>query len=130
MTAERCYAPSMPSTEALKIIFKDRGTHFDDRLALEFIKTIGLYPPGSIVELQNGLVGLVLSTNHRYKQLPRIIVVRDENKAPTKEKVLNLADTERGTLGRQYLIRRVLQDGAHGIYIRDYQEKGLVFQRG
>ncbi|RYG27708.1 MAG: HD-GYP domain-containing protein, partial [Chitinophagaceae bacterium] len=39
MTADRCYSPSIPSTEALKIIFKDRGTHFDERLALEFIKS-------------------------------------------------------------------------------------------
>ena len=129
MTADRCYAPAIPSTEALKIIFKDRGTHFDDRLALEFIKTIGLYPPGSIVELQNGLVALVLATNYRFKHLPKVIVVRDEDKQPTKEKVVNLTDTERGTLGKDFLINRVLKDGSHGIFIREYQEKGLNFQR-
>jgi len=127
MTADRCYSRAIPSTEALKIIFKDRGTHFDERLALEYIKCVGLYPPGSIVELVNGLVGIVLETNYRYRHLPKIIVVRDLNKPLDKERVVALDDIEQKKLDKSYLIRRALSDGSHGVYIREYREKGLVF---
>lgn len=127
MTADRCYSRAIPSTEALKIIFNDRGTHFDERLALEYIKCVGLYPPGSIVELVNGLVGIVLETNYRYRHLPKIIVVRDLNKPLDKERIISLDDVEKKILDKSYLIRRALSDGSHGIYIREYREKGLMF---
>jgi putative nucleotidyltransferase with HDIG domain len=128
MTADRCYSAAIPSTEALKNIFKDRGTHFDERLALQFIKCVGLYPPGSLVELVNGLVGIVLETHQRYRHLPKILVVHDINQPLEKEIVLNLSDIEQGLLEKKYLIARGLRDGSYGLRIRDFKEKGLVFR--
>lgn len=128
MTTDRCYSRAIPTTDALKRIFQDRGTHFDERLALEFIKSVGLYPPGSIVELANGLVGIVLETNTKYRHLPKIIVVRDLNKPLEKERILNLGEVEQKKLDKSYLIKRALCDGSHGIFIREYREKGLAFK--
>ena len=128
MTADRCYSRAIPSTDALKRIFQDRGTHFDERLALEFIKSVGLYPPGSIVELVNGLVGIVLETNPRYRHLPKIIVVKNLEGALDKERILNLGEVEQKILDKGHLIKRALCDGSHGIFIREYREKGLVFK--
>jgi putative nucleotidyltransferase with HDIG domain len=130
MTGDRCYSRAIPSTDALKRIFDERGKHFDERLALEFIKCVGLYPPGSIVELINGLVGIVLETNYRYRHLPKIIVVKDLNKDLEKEEILNLADVEQQKLDKTFLIKRALCDGAYGIRLRDYREKGLTFTYG
>ncbi len=127
MTADRCYSPSIPSTEALKIIFKDRGTHFDERLALEFIKCIGLYPPGSLVELINGLVGIVLQTNLKYRHLPKIIVIKNLEGELKKEIILDLGDIEQKKLDKSYLIKRALTDGEYGIRLMDYKERGLGF---
>lgn len=128
MTADRCYSAAITTTDALKIIFKDRGTHFDERLALEFIKCVGLYPPGSLVELVNGLVGIVLETHQRYRHLPKILVVHDIHKPLEKERVLSLADIEQGKLDKSYLITRALCDGSHDIRIKNYREKGLTFR--
>jgi putative nucleotidyltransferase with HDIG domain len=127
MTGDRCYSRAIPSTDALKRIFQDRGTHFDERLALEFIKCVGLYPPGSIVELVNGLVGIVLESNHRYRHLPKIIVVKDLNQPLKKEVIISLNDVEQKVLDKSYLIKRALCDGSYGIRIREYREKGLAF---
>lgn len=127
MTSDRCYSRAIPTTEALKNIFHDRGTHFDDRLALEFIKCVGLYPPGSLVELVNGNVAIVLETNHRYRHLPRIIIVNHVNQVLEQEQVMNLADVEQGKLDKSYLVKRALPDGSNGVYLRDYKEKGLAF---
>lgn len=129
MTADRCYAPSISSTDALKIIFKDKGTHFDAHYAQEFIKCVGLYPPGCIVELMNGMVAIVLEVNHRYKHLPRVIVVQNKKGEFGREKVISLADIERNLLSRDHLIQRALRDGDHGVFIKDYREKGLTFRQ-
>jgi putative nucleotidyltransferase with HDIG domain len=126
MTGDRCYSRSVTSTDALKKIFEARATQFDERLALEFIKCIGLYPPGTIVELVNGLVGIVLETNTKYHHLPKIIVVKDLNKPLDKERLVDLADTEQGILDRDYLIKRALCDGSYEIRVRDYREKGMI----
>jgi putative nucleotidyltransferase with HDIG domain len=128
MTADRCYSRAIPTTDALKTIFKDRGTHFDERLALEFIKCVGLYPPGTLVELVNGLIGIVLETHQRYRHLPKILTVHNIHQPLEKEQVINLSDIEQGQLEKSFLIARSLCDGSHGIRIRDYKEKGLVFR--
>jgi len=127
MTANRCYSRARPSTEALKVIFKDRGTHFDDRLALEFIKCVGLYPPGCMVELINGLVGIVLQTNQKYRHLPQIIVIKNLNGDLDKEKIIDLGEVQTKVLDKTYLIKRSLVDGEYGIHLMDYKERGIGF---
>ncbi|MBK8188616.1 MAG: HD-GYP domain-containing protein [Cellvibrio sp.] len=127
MTAHRCYSRAKASTEALKIIFKDRGTHFDDRLALEFIKCVGLYPPGTLVELINGFIGIVLQTNQKFRHLPKIIIIKNLNGELKKEIILDLGDIENQKLDKTYLIKRALTDGEHGINLMDYKERGLGF---
>lgn len=49
--------------EALRQMFKTEGAHFDPTMLQAFIKTLGVYPPGSFVHLSNGAVGLVVETN-------------------------------------------------------------------
>lgn len=128
MTANRDHDRSVTCTEALKTIYRHRGTQFDELLSLEFIKAVGLYPPGSIVELVCGEVALVLETNHRHHHLPKVIKIlnSDKNKL-TKERVLNLELIFSGELSKNYLIKTVHKDGSFGIRIRDYKEKGLLF---
>lgn len=127
MTADRCYAPAMSTTDALRALYNSRDTQFEGRLVDEFMRMIGLYPPGTIVELVNGQVGLVLATNHKYQHLPRIIIVLGEDKQPTDEKVLNLANIETGRLDKNHFIRKAHIDGEFGLKMRDYQEKGMQF---
>lgn len=126
MTADRCYSDSIPSTESLKIIFKDRGTHFDDRLSLEFIKSVGLYPPGTLVELVNETICIVLETNTKYRHLPKVIAVKQRDKVFEKSILVDLADIEQGKRDKSFLIKRALKDGSFGVYIKDYREKGLM----
>lgn len=126
MTADRCYSPSIPSTEALKIIFNDRGTHFDDRLALEFIKSVGLYPPGTLVELVNGVIAIVFETNPKFRHLPKVIAVKKQDKPLAKNVVIDLSNVETGKLEKTFLIKRALKDGSFGVYIKDYRDQGLM----
>ncbi len=126
MTADRCYDSAKTSTQALKIIYAERGKQFDEELALKFIQTIGLYPAGSLVELYNGEVGIIIEANLRLRHLPRVILVLDENKNKLiKEKIVDLSLIENGDLPKRYLIKQVWKDGSFDVSIRDYQNKGL-----
>ena len=129
MTADRCYSKAKTSTQALKVIYDNRGTQFDATLAEQFLKTIGLYPPGSLVELINGLAGLVVESNHQYHHLPKVILLRNQLKQPIKEKMVDLALIEKGRIPRDFLIKTVHIDGTFGISVKDYQERGLIFKQ-
>ncbi|MCE5181600.1 MAG: metal-dependent phosphohydrolase [Betaproteobacteria bacterium] len=48
----------LPST-ALREIFLEKGKGIDPTLAAYFIKVLGLYPPGTLVRLNNGEIGVV-----------------------------------------------------------------------
>lgn len=127
MTATRCYSPAKTSTEALKIIYEERGKQFDEILALEFIKTIGLYPPGSIVELYSNEVGIVIETNEKLRHLPKIALLVDQNKKPRETMaLLDLSLIANGKLSNKYLIKQVWCDGSFDITIRDCQQQGII----
>ena len=129
MTATRVYSKAMAATDALKIIYEERGKQFDEELAVKFIQTIGLFPVGSLVELRNGEVGFVIETNLKKRLLPRVILVLDENhEVRTREKVVDLSYVETGALPQSYSIRRALPDGTYNLFIREFQEKGLVLK--
>lgn len=125
ITSDRIYKAGRSSLEALKILYRNKGIKFDDRLVTEFISCIGLYPPGSIVELKNGKVGIVISTNYRHQHLPKVLALRDENKMPMRETVLNLEQLANSGEDA-HLIKTVVPNGAHGIRIEKYIEKGLT----
>ena len=54
LTAKRVYKPAMPMYQALLRIHKLKNTEFDEHAVDLFVKTLGLYPVGSLVELNTG----------------------------------------------------------------------------
>ena len=112
---------------AMRHLYSLRGKHFDDKLVLQFIQCIGLYPPGSIVELRNGEVGIVISTNLKNRRLPKILLQLDQNKRPQKPKIINLGVEEQQGPNQEYLIRDMLVNGSHNIDIRKHLKEGLEF---
>lgn len=123
ITSNRCYSRAKSPVEAQKIIFENRGKQFDEEIALEFIKTVGPYPPGTIVELRNGMVGIVLTGKHKFRHLPTIVVLRDQNKDAMDERTVELHLTDTNELSKEFLIKKTLADGEHGIYLKDYRVK-------
>ena len=57
--AKRSYRASVHPSVALRDIFLDRGKLIDAGLAAHFIKDIGVYPPGTLVKLNNGEIAIV-----------------------------------------------------------------------
>jgi len=46
-------------------MFSIADTQLDPKLVVKFIESIGVYPPGCLVELTNGIVALVIEVNEK-----------------------------------------------------------------
>ena len=60
MVRPRAYRDAVLSREALRDIFIARTRSVDERLAHAFVREIGMYPPGALVRLASGEVGVVV----------------------------------------------------------------------
>ncbi|MEW5770492.1 MAG: DUF3391 domain-containing protein [Pseudomonadota bacterium] len=56
-------ADSMTPAEAISVMFKKEKEKYDPALMQMFIRCMGVYPPGSVVQLNDGTIGLVMSVN-------------------------------------------------------------------
>jgi HD-GYP domain-containing protein (c-di-GMP phosphodiesterase class II) len=55
----RAYRGAVSATEAMRAIFLERGKLVDEGLAASMIREIGVFPPGALVKLEKGEIGLV-----------------------------------------------------------------------
>lgn len=127
ITSSRVYDKGRASMQALQIIHRNKGTQFDAELAVEFIRMIGVYPPGSIVEMENGEVGIVVANGKTTKLRPVVLLVRDARKhAFSPYRQINLAEEARDSDGRAYKIDREIPDGTYNIVMSDFVEQGFL----
>lgn len=125
MTSDRCYKKGMSSLDALRLINKNKGTQFDAEVAQKFIAMIGLYPPGYLMEMMNGEVGIILSHDKGFQLRPKVIMVLNANKEPQPESIINLSQYPEDLQGVKYQAKAVYRSGAFGINVSDYINKGL-----
>lgn len=127
ITSDRIYKKGQTSQAAMKILYNNRGQKFDAQLVEAFIKCIGTYPAGSIVELRSREVGIVISINYKNRHLPKIIIVRGANKRRCTEKVVDLQVlSDSGDFSQ--LIHSVHPNGIFEIRLEKYIQEGLILQ--
>lgn len=126
INSDRPYSKGKSSLEALRILFEASGSQFDEELVKVFVRRIGIYPPGEIVEMNNGEVGIIIACSPLSKLKPKVLLVLNEDKQLGPERVVDLQETPRDHSGRSYRIKDVYPTGAFGIDIEAYRRKGLV----
>lgn len=116
ITSDRAYHKGMSPHDALRKLYEWRRKDFHDRLVEQFIQCMGIYPIGSVVEMNTGSIGVVVSVNRIRRLRPRIALVLDANKQPLQSvKIIDLMQ-ERPQPGRRAIeIRNVLPVGSFGI---------------
>jgi HD-GYP domain-containing protein (c-di-GMP phosphodiesterase class II) len=88
----RSYSPS----KAVAKLYEVRDMLFQSDLVVEFIRAIGLYPTGTLVELNTGEVAVVVEQNFERRLKPKIMIVLDAMKKPLAEPAfLDLAQDEK-----------------------------------
>jgi len=67
-------AQAITPHEALALIFAQMRNQFDNKVLMPFIRMMGVYPPGSVVELSDGRMALVVSVNAARPLKPNVVV--------------------------------------------------------
>ncbi|MCT4612402.1 MAG: HD-GYP domain-containing protein [Clostridia bacterium] len=80
MTSERPYKKPVPIPETLKLMRAMAGKHLDKRILDVFMENIAVYPVGSIVVLNNGLVGIIKKNNKSNMLKPKLKIIYDAKK--------------------------------------------------
>ncbi len=115
MTTERIYQKAMKPDEALRKIISFSSKRYDPVLVKAFVSSVGLFPPGTIVELSDGSIAVVLKSNPQFENIERPIVkiVRSAGSVPNNS-ILNLSDN------MSISIKRSLDMEETGINIAHY----------
>ena len=120
LTAPAPYGMQMPPSNALNVLFQNRGTQFHAALVEQFIQCVGAFPVGSVVELNSGEVGVVITQNLVKRLQPRVMVVQDAAGNPIHpHKVLDLVNEPMATKDEPYRIRRTLDQATVKIDSRE-----------
>ena len=121
MTSLRVYAEQMSPSNALGILYKGRGTLYHEALVEQFIQCIGIYPVGSVVELNSGEVGVVIAQNRVRRLQPRVMVLLDAESRPiSPQKILDLIKEPKTAVGEPYRIKRTLESSKLPLDPRDF----------
>ena len=74
ITSDRAYKQGWPAAESIKKMASWCDTHFDAQLYRAFVKSVGIYPVGTLVRLTSGRLGVVIEQSETSLLTPRVRV--------------------------------------------------------
>ncbi|MEJ2577427.1 MAG: HD-GYP domain-containing protein [Gammaproteobacteria bacterium] len=126
ITSDRVYRDARTSLDALRILNASRGTRYDPDLVTRFVQAVGIFPPGSVVELNNGFVCVVLETNEAERLRPRVLVVRYQGQNLDDPRPLDLARFRADRHKRPLQIARMLPPEQAGVDLHALRARGAL----
>ncbi len=129
MTSDRVYQKSKPHLDTTSAMIDEAGPHLDPALVVKFIESIGVYPPGCLIELTNGAVGIVVEVNEKTKLRPRIVTILDKEKNAVPERNIDLSKMIKDQQGNIYAIKGMIKADDFNIDLGKYLQK-IILQSG
>ncbi|MFQ5948513.1 MAG: HD-GYP domain-containing protein [Acidimicrobiia bacterium] len=105
MTTHRLHRPARTPQHALQGLLKGAGKRYDPDCVKAFIHMMGIYPPGSVLELDTGEVVMVTHHENGEPGRPAAVLVRDRSGNP-------LADPEPFSFGKVGVVGQLLPEHA------------------
>lgn len=120
-TSDRPYRPAFCHLDAIGLLNKmAKQNQLDAELTSSFVTYLGIYPPGTIVELSTKEVGIVLEVNLQHRLRPQILVVRDPELNPVAH-LVDMALKPTDDRGQPYKIRAVRKASDYDIDLSHYE---------
>lgn len=92
ITNKKSYGQHMTSAQAMDWLYSQRDKMFSSQLIDDFVQAIGLYPAGTIVELTDESIALVVSHNPEKRLRPVVFLLKDEqNNSAQSSKTIDLS---------------------------------------
>jgi len=123
MISERSYAKPRSTYEAVRELKRLGGVAFPAELVELFIQAVGVFPTGTLVELNTGEVGVVIGQNRFRRLRPEVMLILDSQKKPREEfTTIDLLTCEENTgmTEPSLWITQGLERGAYGIDPTEY----------
>lgn len=94
MIRPRAYRSRILPRDALKELFQSRGSTIDGELARLFVNVLGVFSPGSLVELNNGLIGIVRNRTDNLAAPDVAVIANASGTLLDNTRVVNTESTE------------------------------------
>ncbi len=122
MICDRPHASARSSFTAIQELVDRKDQLFQGALVEHFVQAVGLFPTGTVVELNTGEVGVVVQQNDTRRLRPKLVLILDENKAQRADfPLIDLSKYTPDNHGQAVVwIARDLEAGAYGIVPDDY----------
>lgn len=113
--------PGMKPFQALKELKENAQNGLNYTLVEQFAQCVGMFPVGSLVELNTGEIAIVLTHNRTQRFLPCIMIICDAQKKPYSTPLtIDLRTAGANPAGVPYAIANDLPQGAYGIDPKKY----------
>ena len=122
--------PLISCTDALKSMYDWRNELFQDELIEHFIQCLGIYPVGSVVRLNSGEIGIIVTFDGFSRLAPRVMLLldRDQN-FYSSPKMLDLSRFKDADDKYLYEINKVVNPEDYGIDVREYVLQELYMKK-
>ncbi|MEX1267231.1 MAG: HD-GYP domain-containing protein [Woeseia sp.] len=122
MVTKRPYANRVSSFDAMRELQRKSNIDFQSEMVDQFVQAVGIFPTGSLVELNSGEVGVVVAQNNYQRLRPEVMIVLDRDKNPSRDfrtidlRLMSDDQKEQDSIW----IDRGLETGAYGIQPSEY----------
>nr|WP_275405823.1 HD-GYP domain-containing protein [Desulfovibrio sp. JC022] len=96
LTSVRVYKKAITPAKTLSQMYKWKGTDFDPAYLNRFVRVMGIYPPGTMVQLDDLRFAIVLETNETKPRQPKVKILFNDKMQPVVSECIDLASYERG----------------------------------
>lgn len=116
ITPRDSFEPLTPA-KAVNLLYDMRNIEFQGDLVEKFIQAVGIYPTGSLVQLNDGQRGVVVTHSAERRLWPQVMVMTDQYQEPLKTaKIIDLASFNEGKGPEETLsIAECLPHGTEGL---------------
>jgi len=121
LISERVFASAIPPHDAIRKLYDWSNIDFQQELVEQFIQVVGIYPVGTLVELSDGRVGVIVAQHKARRLRPKVMLILNQDKKPySKFDVIDLYDVEQDEDSQPLLIDGSVEPERYGIDPRQF----------